>query len=427
MLAKMSGKNLIKRELLDKVFKHVVDRPEITLIIGPRQAGKTTLMKLIEAKLKERGERTLFFNLDVESDKVYFESQMSFLRKLELEFGHEKGFVFIDEVQRKENAGLFLKGIYDLEIPHKIIASGSGSLELKEKIHESLVGRKRTFELNTISFREFVDFRTGYRYEDRLDDFFEVEKGKAIELLNEYMLFGGYPRVILEDTLEEKFSTIDEIYSAYVERDIRAFLGVGKVAEYSQLIRILAASIGRPVRMNEIASSIGISFQTLKKFLYYAEKTFILFGISPFYTNKLKEISKSKIYYFNDLGLRNYAISLFGNESSLDGFLFQNFVARELKDMLSHTPYSIHFWRTKEKAEVDFVIVPQLIPIEVKFSAIRTPKITRSLRSFINRYQPEKAIVVNLSLYETMKLNDTEIIFLPFHKLRSWMHSLRPF
>ena len=95
---------------------------------------------------------------------------------MKLEFGNDRGYVFIDEIQRKEDAGLFLKGIYDYELPHKFIVSGSGSLELKEKIHESLAGRKLMFEIWPVSFFEFLNFKTDYKYEDKLAEYFAVEK-----------------------------------------------------------------------------------------------------------------------------------------------------------------------------------------------------------------------------------------------------------
>jgi len=128
-------------------------------------------MRLLEEELQSQGETTVFFNLDIERDRQFFVSQEDLLRKIELEAGKGKAYIFIDEIQRKENAGLFLKGIYDRETPYKLIVSGSGSLELKEKIHESLAGRKRIFRLSTLSFRELVNYRTDYRYEERLGEF----------------------------------------------------------------------------------------------------------------------------------------------------------------------------------------------------------------------------------------------------------------
>ena len=136
---------MIERTLFSELKDHLSKR-EISFIIGPRQAGKTTLMLLLEDYLKKKEERTVFLNLDIESDKQFFTSQANLIKKIKLEIGEKEGFVFIDEIQRKENAGIFLKGIYDMNLPYKFIVSGSGSVELKERIHESLTGRKRIFE-----------------------------------------------------------------------------------------------------------------------------------------------------------------------------------------------------------------------------------------------------------------------------------------
>src|SRR3989338_6683147 len=153
---------LIKRDIFRDLLEHL-EKKEISLLVGPRQVGKTTLMNLLKKHLDKNGKRTLFLSLEFEAEKKYFTSKNELLAKLKLEFGNDRGYVFIDEIQRKEDAGLFLKGIYDYELPHKFIVSGSGSLELKEKIHESLAGRKRVFELKTLSFEEFVNFKTKYK------------------------------------------------------------------------------------------------------------------------------------------------------------------------------------------------------------------------------------------------------------------------
>ncbi len=117
---------MIERALFEELKNHL-DKKEISLIIGPRQAGKTTLMLWLKDYLEKRGERTLFLSLDFERDQPYFLSQGALLHKIRLELGDKKGYVFIDEIQRKENAGLFLKGLYDLNLPYKFIVSGSGS------------------------------------------------------------------------------------------------------------------------------------------------------------------------------------------------------------------------------------------------------------------------------------------------------------
>ena len=149
----------IKRYLLQSVRDHL-DSKEITVITGARQVGKTTLIQEIERKLHTRQKKTLYLNLDFEPDFRYFESQDLLIQKINLEFGKDYGYVFIDEIQRKNNAGLFLKGLYDRNLPVKFIVTGSGSMELKAKIHESLAGRKRIFELLPVTFDEFVQFKT---------------------------------------------------------------------------------------------------------------------------------------------------------------------------------------------------------------------------------------------------------------------------
>src|SRR3990167_5880037 len=203
--------NHIKRSLFRELKKHLEEK-EITIIVGPRQAGKTTLMKELLEYVRSQGAKTLFINLDYEKDKTYLETQDSLLDKLRLEFGREKGYVFIDEIQRKKNAGLFLKGIYDLGAPYKFIVSGSGSLELKENIHESLAGRKRVFDITPLTFEEFVNYRTEYRYQDKWNDFFTIDTIRSKELLEEYFMFGGYPRVVLSPTFEDKRAAMGELY-----------------------------------------------------------------------------------------------------------------------------------------------------------------------------------------------------------------------
>ena len=408
---------MIKRRLFGELKDHL-PKQEISFIVGPRQAGKTTLMLLLKEYLEKSGEKTVFLNLDIEQDKEFFISQSRLIKKIELELGKQKGFVFIDEIQRKDDAGLFLKGIYDMNPPYKFIVSGSGSVELKEKIHESLVGRKRIFELSTLSFEEFINFKTGYRYEDRLADFFSVETEKIYELLEEYLSFGGYPRIALEEKLNEKLKLINEIYQSYIERDISYLLKIHKTEAFSNLVKIMAAQIGNLVNLNELSSTLGISVKTLKEYLWYLEKTFILQRISPYFKNIRKEITKSSISYFYDLGLRNFASGEFGSLKD-KGFIFQNFIFNILREKTRISSSKICFWRTKDKAEIDFVIDlgKALIPIEVKYKKLAAPEIPRALRSFIERYKPEKALIINLNLDTTSSLNQTKIHIIPFYKI----------
>jgi len=411
---------MIKRKLFSDLLNHLSQK-EISIIIGPRQSGKTTLMELLKEHLDRKGEGTLYLNLDIEWDMPHFESQSALLRKIELELGKERGYVFIDEIQRKENAGLFLKGLFDLKLPYKFIVSGSGSLELKEKIHESLVGRKRLFELNTISFDEFIHHKTEYRYKENLAGLLEIEKDKIQQLLMEYMNFGGYPRVVLASDQTEKVRIIDEIYRSIIEKDIAYLLKVDKPYAFSAMIKILADQIGNLVNYSELASTVNISYQTIKKYLWYSQKIFLLDLILPYARNIRKEITKSPVPYFWDLGLRNYALGIFGHLDSPSecGFIFENLVFLLLKEQIKLEATKLNFWRTKDKAEVDFVLERgrNVVPIEVKYKSLKKKEIPRSLRSFIDKYSPDEAYIVNLDYSDAVKINQTTLFFLPYYEL----------
>ena len=411
---------MIKRKLFAELVDHLPQK-EMSLIIGPRQAGKTTLMEMLKEHLDNRGERTLFLNLDIEWDRPHFESQAALLKKIELELGQQHGYVFVDEIQRKDDAGLFLKGLVDLKLPYKFIISGSGSLELKQKIQESLVGRKRLFELSTVTFEEFINHRTDYRYEENLADFLAIEKDKVQQLLSEYMRFGGYPRTVMATEQREKLRLIDEIYRSILEKDIVYLLKLDKPDVFSALIKMLAGQVGQLLNYSELSSTLNVSFSTVKKYLWYAQKIFLVELITPYARNVRKEISKSPVPYFWDLGLRNYSLGLFGHlESPFEkGFVFENLVFLLLRQKLRFKAAKLHYWRTKDKAEVDFVIEAgkRLIPAEVKYKHLKQDKVPASLRSFIDKYRPERAYIINLDLSKTLKINKTTLFFLPFHEV----------
>lgn len=409
----------IKRNILHEIMAHLPQK-EITIVTGARQVGKTTMLKEVESNLLKSNEKTLFLNLDIESHAGYFRSQELFLNKIQLELGND-GYIFIDEIQRLENAGLFLKGTYDSDLNYKLLISGSGSLELKEKISESLLGRKRLFEMMPVDFLEFMNYKTAYKYEKKEALYFQVEQAKTLVLLEEYLNYGGYPRIITESSASEKLKLIHEIFQAYIEKDLVYLLKIERPEVFQTLIKILAAQTGNLINYSSLASQTSLSVPTVKKYLWYAEKTFCIDYVSPFYKNKLKEITKSPVYYFNDIGLRNYSINLMGNlqVNQHYGFVFQNFIYLLLKNYARWKNWTIHYWRTTEKAEVDFVIDKgtELLPIEVKYGMMNKPTISRSFRSFIEKYQPKTAWLINRAYTNELTINGTKVFFVPFYKL----------
>jgi len=405
--------SIIHRHALDDLRRDI-QRPEIAFLIGPRQAGKTTLMHIIQKELKDAGEKTAFLSLDFDHDRVFFDSQQHLLKKIDLEIG-KSGFVFIDEIGRINDAGIFLKGLQDMGLPYKFIVSGSGSLDLRAGIRESMLGRKRLYEIFPLNLLEFVNFKTDYQYSERLPDFFALERARTEDLLLEYMNFGGYPRVVLESQVREKTREMDEIYQGYITRDIANLLKVEKIEAYSQLIRTLADQAGRIINYSELSSTLSIALPTVKNYCWYAEETYILQRIRPFYRNLRSEITKAPSVYFHDLGLRNFALGILGNVQRPDdlGFIFQNLVYLILREKIRFTGARINFWRTTAKTEIDFIVDTgrAVIPIEVKFQNMDKPSVPRAFDSFITKYSPSYCLVINKNLKTTIRRHGTEVRF----------------
>lgn len=411
---------LIRRRIYEKIKEHL-GKKEITVLIGPRQVGKTTLMSWLRDSLEVDDIPFLWFNLDIETDAAIFRSQAMLLARIKLEFGNRHGVVFIDEIQRKENAGLFLKGIYDGNKHIKLVISGSGSLELKENITESLAGRKRLFVVDPVSFQEFMDFRTDYKYGDQIIQYTQLERGNTEQLFYEYVCYGGYPAVVLAESKEEKKAVLREILSSYLYRDVQGLLNINHVSAYTQLIRILSQQTGEQLKYSSVSQYVNITANTVKDYLWYLNQTYIVRTSLPFYTNPLKELIKEPTIYFVDLGLLN----LERNDLAPDyngpsfGMIFQNFVYNELHTLLEGEGVSLKYWRTKDKAEVDIILdkPSDPIPVEVKYIDPKKPKISRSYHSFIKKYAPDIAFVVTRNGRHEIKVDNTTIFFVPYTEI----------
>lgn len=404
-------------------LKNHLKKPEISLILGPRQAGKTTIIKKLQEKLEKSNKSTFFLNLDVIENGQFFKSQHALIDFIEKKVGKNKAFVFIDEVSRLKNAGLFLKGLYDLKTNYKFIVTGSGSLELKANIIEPLTGRKKIFYCFPLSFTEFAAYKLKAHFAN-FDKLYEettkelvTQPYKRQRWINEYLSFGGYPRVALAETEEEKIEVLREIYSSYLEKDIALLLKVEKEQAFKNLVKILAHQVGNIINRAELSSTLGIAEKTVKKYLHLLEKTFVISLVKPFFQNARKELTKSPKVYFSDLGLLHIAQEVFPSiEKSTKGNVFENACFLRLKELgLFKLP---QFWRTKSGAEVDFIIsspeTGKPIPIEVKLA----PKDTfgKSLISFIKKYQPKETFIYSLKKKgHTKKYRSTKVHFFPYH------------
>lgn len=407
----------IPRKVYLQVEEHL-SKPEISLILGPRQAGKTTIMLKLAEELENEGKPNLYFNLDVIEDKLYFKTQHNLIGRIESVVGSKPAVVFIDEIHRLENAGLFLKGLFDLKTSHKFVVSGSGSLELKADIIEPMTGRKRIFYCLPLSFTEFAAYKLDTTFE-RVSSALDGNPHERKRLLNEYFIYGGYPRAVLSQTYKEKAEVLSEIYRSYLERDIQLLLKVEKSEAFRALVKLLAAQTGNIVNRSELASTLGISEKTVRKYLFLLEKTFVIALVKPFSTNVRREVRKLPKVYFLDLGFLNLARGFFPKLGGIEGGVFENACFLRLQELDLLEP--IRFWRSLSGAEVDFVAVSprtgKPLPIEAKLSPGRKGTLGKSLISFIKRYKPRKVYVYNKDTASSGERFGAKIHLLPFHFL----------
>jgi len=397
----------IKRDLEDEIKKYLKVR-EILAVVGPRQCGKTTMINNILKNLKNSN-KVSFDN--IKQLKIFEDDIDSFIET------NVKGYdyLFIDEVQYAKDSGQKLKYIFDSQ-KIKMIISGSSAAELSIKSLKYLVGRIFIFRLFPFSFNELLRAK-----DEKIRSIYSKGTyGKQIleninNYLKEYMLYGGYPRVVLTDNKEGKKKVLDNIYNTYILREIKEILDLSDNDRLITLLKGLSLQIGNMLNYKELSDLTGFSFRELKKYLYILEETYICKRIVTYHTNKRTELIKIPKIYFIDLGFRNTCIDNFTSERTDLGGMHENIILSELINN-GITP---KYWRTKSGAEVDFIMEKdgKIIPIEVK-SSITNKTLTRSLNSFINKYKPKKAFVVSLEFEGTKKVSDCIVEFLPFVKLK---------
>jgi len=416
------GDKLIDREIFPQIVRHLQE-PEITLIVGARQVGKTVILGMLRDYLiKEKkidSNNILYFNLDIIKDWEFFQDQSKLIEFLKEKSFKKKIYLIVDEAQRVKECGHFFKGVYDSNLNVKLILSGSAALELKTKFKESLTGRKRVFNVSPFSFFEFL----GTKDQTLVDALREKRKISALSkerlnnLFKEYAVWGGYPRVVLSKSKEQKQNILAELYTSYIEKDIIGFLEIKNKLGFSRLVKLLAGQTGQLVKVDELSNSLNLDRSTVERYLKALEDTFIITPLYPYYKNPRQEIIKQNKVYFNDSGLRNYALENFSSiESRLDaGFVLENAVFIEIVSNLRPLN-KMRFWRTKQGSEVDFLILSKgkITPFEVKIKPKKF-NVSLSFANFIKKYSPKKAFMVNLSTEDKFKKENTTIRFIyPF-------------
>lgn len=392
-----------KRLCFDNVLRQKNQR-KISIIIGPRQAGKTTILKELHKKLGG-----VFFDIDVFSQYSQVASYEDFINTLKLKGYREKQkqffYVFLDEFQRYADLSLVLKNIYDNHPNIKIFASGSSSLAIKHHIQESLAGRKLITQLYPLNFQEYLIFKDKAPLWDEILKLRNIASKNYFTLLPkvkklwlDFLVFGGYPEVVLSRDSETKRQVLESIFDLYIKKDLVEYLNIEKIRSAKILIQKLAVNHGALINFSELGSITSLDTKTVQNYAETLQETFLINIIRPFFTNKNKEISKMPKIYFLDNGVRNYFLN---NFNPLDirndaGVLFESYYLGELLKS-GETIDHIKYYRSKQKVEVDFVLdkISQLIPLELKFKHRIKANDTEALKKFAQDYEVEQAYLVN--------------------------------
>ncbi|MBU4369803.1 ATP-binding protein [Patescibacteria group bacterium] len=319
-------------------LKNLIKPNKVVIIYGPRRCGKTTLLEKFLAEVKEK-------YLLVNGEDIFIQEYLSSqsITKLKNFVGEHK-LLAIDEAQRVPNIGLNLKLVVDNIKNVKIIATGSASFDLYQKLGEPLTGRKITLRLFPLAQMELAN----------------IEKVHEIKAnLETRLIFGSYPEIVLAKDDKERIRYLKELISSYLYRDILAMNGLKHSNKLVKILQLLAFQISNEVSYSEIATQIGINKKTVEKYLDLLEKVFVIFKLRGFSRNLRKEVSKNPKYYFYDIGVRNTLINNFNPISLRDdiGALWENYIIAERlkKQEYLSIQTNNYFWRTYDKKEIDFI------------------------------------------------------------------------
>ncbi len=327
------------RRLYEQLISVQMDLDNRVIVLyGPRQVGKTTLVRLI---LEKYPGKVLSINAD-DADYKSVLSSRSYHQLRQLVSGYD--LLFIDEAQQIPDIGINLKLLYDQMPSLKIIATGSSSFELANKIQEPLTGRAWTFQLMPIGLCELAETLNPFELNLQLED---------------WMVFGAYPALFAIENRELKVNYLQEIVRSYLFKDVLTIGNIKYPPKMRDLVRLLAFQIGAEVSINELAGRLLISRETVISYIDLLEKAFVVFRMSGYSRNLRKEIVRHDKIYFYDLGVRNAVIENFNpiSDRADGGQLWENFliVERMKSQTYRRTGANRYFWRTYTGAEIDYV------------------------------------------------------------------------
>jgi predicted AAA+ superfamily ATPase len=368
---------IFKRNIEKLIENQLFDLGKIMIIYGPRQVGKTTLSKRI---LEKYHSQEGYFNCEELKVRDALGSEDSLT--MNNFFGGHK-IIVLDEAQTVENIGRALKIFIDAYPDTNIIATGSSSFDLANKISEPLTGRHYKFFLYPLGITEIAGDNNRIVY----------------ETLEQRLVFGGYPEIVLAQNDNEIVQKLDLLASNYLYKDVLQFNNIKSSDILTGILRALAHQLGSDVSFNEIANLVGVDQKTVVSYINLLEQAFIIYRLPSLARNMRSEIKKKKKFYFYDNGILNALINNFnGEETGRDmGPLWENLMMVERLKYLQDRGEIVqrYFWKTK-LAEIDLVEETggAFRAYEFKYS---TNKLNNAVQEFLENYDANEIKVVNKS------------------------------
>ena len=375
---------MIDRLLQQNIEIRLKDEKAI-ILFGPRQVGKSTLMDLMNDKFAQP---VIHWNGDESDIRNILQNPTSdFLKTL---IGNAKTLI-IDEAQRIENIGIIIKLITDQIKNVKVIATGSSSFDLANKIYEPLTGRKWEYQLFPLSYEEMVN-QNGFLEERRL--------------LEHRLIFGYYPEIVTNPG--DEIERLKNLTESYLYKDVLQWENIQKPEKLEKLLIALALQMGNEVSFNELSQLVGIDNLTVEKYIKLLEQSFIIFRLDGFNRNLRNEIKKGKKIFFYDNGIRNAILNNFNPLNLRDdvGKLWENFLISErMKTNSYHLKhYKRYFWRTHAQQEIDYLEESdgKIFAYEFKWNERKNAKIPKS---FSQTYHPEIEKIISKDNFHEFVMN----------------------
>ena len=394
---------VIKRAALDQLVREF-NSPESSILLGPRQVGKTFLLKELKKIAEKQNLKTTYYNLEIPHDLMLFNKSDSEIFDMILAGGD---VVFIDEFHYLKNASKILKAVFDSGKKIKIFVSGSSSIEIHKHLKESLSGRRLVSIIAPLSFNEFVQKPSARNLAQKLEG---------------YLIYGGMPGLINLDGPDQKIRMLNEILEAYIQKDVKSLVKEENIRAFNNLLYLLAQYQGSLISENNLSKEIGLTAAAVNRYLSILEKTYICYRIHSYSRNLANELKKSQKIYLFDLGIRAVLLKDFSSVDSRPdkGALHETFVLLQILSLLKPN-MEIKFWRNKAGLEIDFVLLknrkPFLIEAKTTIDDLEVPK---AFKVFIDNYPSTLGgLIVSRNIEGEVEYSGKKILFRKYENILS--------